>query len=251
MTSKKKEGSTFYFEVPVKIVGEHNQIDVDSSHNYQLKISQKVKVLIVDDAISNIDLLMEILDNENIYCDVAFDGLEALNKVEKVRYDIVLLDLEMPKMSGREVMKILREQYSSDMIVYLLTASILNKDKDTYLSEGFDGLLIKPFNITDIYKIFTDHIEGSYVEKRSQKQEIEKESPPTTFSINIPQDLSRQMREALDNGDIRAVEDLLLANKSIDAQVKKRLLQMVDRYEFDKLLGTVGGELDDERDDED
>ncbi len=59
------------------------------------------------------------------------------------------------------------------------------------------------------------------------------------------------MREALDNGDIRAVEDLLLANKSIDAQVKKRLLQMVDRYEFDKLLGTVGGELDDERDDED
>ena len=66
---------------------------------------QRYKILIVDDEASLTTLLKEELEEAGPYeVDLAFDGVEAINLIQKVLYDVVLLDMKMPRVSGKEVL---------------------------------------------------------------------------------------------------------------------------------------------------
>jgi adenylate cyclase len=105
------------------------------------------KVLIVDDEPFNLDLLEQELGDQNYVVDRANDGVEALEKVESFKPDVILLDYMMPKMNGIEVVKRLRqdEKYKS-LPVILLTAKGSQEDKVRGLDAGADDYVVKPFD---------------------------------------------------------------------------------------------------------
>lgn len=106
------------------------------------------KVLIVDDEKAIVKGIRLALLQEKMEVDCAYDGEEALNMAKKQRYDIVLLDVMLPKMNGMDVCQSIRE--FSDMPIIMLTAKGNDMDKILGLEYGADDYITKPFNILEV-----------------------------------------------------------------------------------------------------
>ncbi len=107
-----------------------------------------MKVLVVDDEKAIVKgLMFGIQDDEtSVYC--AYDGEEALNMIKTDNYDIVLLDVMLPKMDGFEVCNKVRE--FSKVPIIMLTAKNDDDDKISGLNCGADDYVTKPFNIKEV-----------------------------------------------------------------------------------------------------
>jgi class 3 adenylate cyclase len=105
------------------------------------------KILIVDDEPFNLDLLEQELMEHDYNIERAVDGVDALEKTESFRPDLILLDYMMPRMSGLEVVKQLRNNDQHKGIpVILLTAKATQEDKIKGLDAGADDYVTKPFD---------------------------------------------------------------------------------------------------------
>lgn len=104
------------------------------------------RILIADDDAANLELACEILANHGFDVVPARDGREVLDMIQSVRPDILLLDIQMPRMGGFEVVSCLREdQRFSRLPVIAASASAMSGDKDVALSRGFNAYIEKPF----------------------------------------------------------------------------------------------------------
>lgn len=106
------------------------------------------KVLVVDDEKLIVKGIRFSLEQDGMEVDCAYDGEEALQKVKDNTYDIILLDVMLPKLSGFEVCQQIRE-FSSTPIV-MLTAKGEDMDKILGLEYGADDYITKPFNILEV-----------------------------------------------------------------------------------------------------
>lgn len=101
-------------------------------------------LLLIDDDKELVSLLAEFLTLENFNIDIASDGEEGLQKALNGNYDLLLLDVMMPRMNGFEMLKLLRQK--SDVPVLMLTAKGDEIDKVLGLEMGADDYLAKPFS---------------------------------------------------------------------------------------------------------
>ena len=106
------------------------------------------KILIVDDEPLIVKGLKYSLEQDNYETDSAMDGEEALNKFFAGRYDLVLLDVMLPKVDGIEVCQRIREK--STVPIIMLTAKGEDMDKILGLEYGADDYMTKPFNILEV-----------------------------------------------------------------------------------------------------
>ncbi len=106
------------------------------------------KVLVVDDEKLIVKGIRFSLEQDNMEVDCAYDGEEALEKVRNNRYDIILLDIMLPKLTGLEVCQQIRE--FSNVPVIMLTAKGEDMDKIMGLEYGADDYITKPFNILEV-----------------------------------------------------------------------------------------------------
>lgn len=106
------------------------------------------KLLVVDDEPVLLKGLKYTLEQENYSIDTAVDGEEAYNKAINGNYDLVILDLMLPKMNGLEVCEKIREQ--SMVPIIILTAKGEDSSKVLGLEYGADDYLTKPFNVLEL-----------------------------------------------------------------------------------------------------
>ena len=106
------------------------------------------KVLVVDDEKSIVKGLKFSLVQDGMEVDCAYDGEEALEYAKKTEYDVVLLDIMLPKLNGFEVCQQIRD--FSDMPIIMLTAKGDDMDKILGLEYGADDYITKPFNILEV-----------------------------------------------------------------------------------------------------
>ena len=106
------------------------------------------KILVVDDEKLIVKGIRFSLEQDGMEVDCAYDGEEALNMVKEKEYDIVLLDVMLPKLSGFEVCQSIRE--FSSVPVVMLTAKGDDMDKILGLEYGADDYITKPFNILEV-----------------------------------------------------------------------------------------------------
>ena len=106
------------------------------------------KVLVVDDEKLIVKGVRFSLEQDGMEVDCAYDGEEALDKIKNNTYDIVLLDIMLPKMDGFEVCQQVRE--FSDVPILMLTAKGDDMDKILGLEYGADDYMTKPFNILEV-----------------------------------------------------------------------------------------------------
>ena len=128
------------------------------------------KVLVVDDEKLIVKGLRFSLEQDGMEVDCAYDGEEALEKAKAGEYDIILLDLMLPKMDGLEVCQQIRE--FSNVPIIMLTAKGEDMDKILGLEYGADDYVTKPFNILEVkarIKAIMRRTAGSQPKKEDSK----------------------------------------------------------------------------------
>ena len=106
------------------------------------------QILVVDDEKLIVKGLRFSLEQDDMEVDCAYDGEEALEKAQNNKYDIILLDIMLPKLTGLEVCQQIRE--FSDVPIIMLTAKGEDMDKILGLEYGADDYITKPFNILEV-----------------------------------------------------------------------------------------------------
>ena len=124
-------------------------------------------VLVVDDEKTIIKGIKFSLMQDDMIVDEAYDGEEALEKIKSNSYDIILLDLMLPKLSGMEVCQLVRE--FSDVPIIMLTAKGDDMDKILGLECGADDYITKPFNILEVKARMKAIIRRNSVKKESKE----------------------------------------------------------------------------------
>ena len=108
-----------------------------------------MKILLVEDTEQLNKALTTVLKRNSYVVDSAFDGEEALLFIEQYQYDLIILDIMLPKVNGLEVLKHIRESKNQTPVL-LLTAKSTTEDKITGLDLGADDYLAKPFVIDEL-----------------------------------------------------------------------------------------------------
>ena len=109
----------------------------------------KLQLLLVEDDIDLATAVIDYFELENIHCEHASNGLSGFNLIKANHYDVVILDLNMPKMNGLEVCEKLRD-LGVDVPILMLTAKDTLDDKLIGFSKGADDYLIKPFAMEEL-----------------------------------------------------------------------------------------------------
>ena len=106
------------------------------------------RILIVDDEKAIVKGLKYSIEQDGMETDAAYDGEEALELVRTNHYDLILLDMMLPKIDGMEVCRQIRE--FSDVPIIFLTAKGTDMDKIMGFENGADDYIVKPFNILEV-----------------------------------------------------------------------------------------------------
>lgn len=166
------------------------------------------KVLVVDDEKLIVKGIRFSLEQDGMEVDCAYDGEEALQKIRDNEYDIILLDVMLPKLTGFEVCQQMRE--FSSVPVVMLTAKGDDMDKILGLEYGADDYITKPFNILEVKARI------KAIMRRTKKKTPEKES-----------------RRVIEKGDLHLdceSRRLHIAGKEINLTAKEfDLLELIDR----------------------
>lgn len=118
------------------------------------------KILIVDDTPENVQVLGRILSDENFELIIAVNGLDALKAVDKVKPDLILLDILMPKLDGFETCKKLKaSELTKDIPIIFLTAKVEPEDVSRGFELGAVDYIAKPFNIPELIARVNTHLE--------------------------------------------------------------------------------------------
>lgn len=153
------KGSKFTVSIDQRIVKNPTIKLEDSPEPVEEIKTHNKKVLIVDDNKINLKVAKRLLESYGIDTESVESGAAALEKIQNgEKYDMILLDDMMPKMSGVETLKKLKEIPGFKIITIALTANALTGMREKYLSDGFDDYLAKPINKDELNRIINKYL---------------------------------------------------------------------------------------------
>ena len=158
LNSEEGKGSTFQLSIPLPL-GEEKEEKKEELSNMVDPLEGHI--LIVEDNETNSMFIGIILDNAGITYEIAHNGIEAVEKFKSKSYDLILMDENMPKLSGIGATKAIREiekqQNKKHTPIISLTANAFSGDKERFLEAGMDEYLSKPVepdNLIQVIKKF-------------------------------------------------------------------------------------------------
>jgi len=150
-------GTIFTFTLSFKI-GAEKKIKKKQASIIEEKNLSGVKILLAEDNEFNQMLALSILQSWGADVSVAKNGKEALVKVKKIKFDIILMDIQMPEMDGIQATENIRRKFKLNLPIIALTANALKEDKDKYIQYGINDYISKPFNTNELYQKIRDLI---------------------------------------------------------------------------------------------
>jgi two-component system aerobic respiration control sensor histidine kinase ArcB len=156
-------GSTFTVEIRVPCVEDALLKSVE------LPEQPSLNIFMVEDIELNVTVACSLLESLGHTVTVAMTGSEALDMFEPELYDLVLLDIQLPDMTGFDVAQTFRERYDLLPPLVALTANVL-KNKSEYIEQGMDDAISKPLNVKALNDVITQF---TLAENVSPKKEVE------------------------------------------------------------------------------
>ena len=165
LKSELGKGTTFFFEIPLEKAETVDTPAVEETKQTNkmedLDLSE-VKILIVEDNKINQMITKKILNKMGLYCDVVDNGEAAVEQVKSTDYNVVLMDIHMPGISGLEATKIIRT-FNKDLVIFALTAVTLEDKMHEFGEAGFNDIISKPFKQEDFEGKLYDVLSGKEV----------------------------------------------------------------------------------------
>lgn len=192
------------------------------------------RVLVVDDEKLIVKGIKFSLEQEGMTVDCAYDGEEALNAAKANEYDVILLDVMLPKLTGFEVCSRIRE--FSDVPIIMVTAKSEDIDKIMGLEYGADDYITKPFNILEVKARL------KAILRRSSRKEKEEENDELAYGELRVERSGRRVFLGNEEVNLTAKEfdllELLMMNSN-KVYSRESLLNIVWGYEYPGDVRTV------------
>ena len=147
-------GSEFWFRLPLH-KAEFSVEDLDERHEH---LPKNIKILLAEDNVINQKVSVLGLKHLGYECDIANNGREAVDMYQRTKYDLILMDMQMPEIDGLEATIEIREYEKNDrnnkpVYIAAVTANSMVEDKKDCILAGMDAFLTKPFNESDLTNI--------------------------------------------------------------------------------------------------
>ena len=162
LTSEKNVGSKFFFELDFEISNKIKNTTKDKTLNkinFQNMVGKKV--LVVEDNKTNQLITCKILNNHKMITEVADNGEIAVDKAKTTNYDLILMDIHMPGISGVEASNQIRK-FDTITPIIALTAVTLSDHIEEFYSNGINDVIPKPYKIEDFFNTIEKAFTGKY-----------------------------------------------------------------------------------------
>jgi PAS domain S-box-containing protein len=154
------QGSRFYFTINLKVVSETKTISPETLSHPQLDVNtnqSQYQILLAEDNLVNQKVAAMMLKKLGYIADIANNGLEVLQMVEKRVYDLILMDMQMPEMDGVTATKIIRQSNQPQPRIVAVTANALDEDRQMCFDAGMNDFVTKPLLIQELNRIISEY----------------------------------------------------------------------------------------------
>jgi len=165
--SKLGKGSTFTFTLNFKKAKEQVVTETDSNVHVEPE-ANNVRVLVAEDVTLNQLLMKTLLEDVGYIADIAANGKIAIEKLQKGKYDIILMDLQMPEMNGYKATQYIRNTMKLDIPIIALTADVTTADVEKCKAIGMNDYISKPVDERILYKKISIYLK----DKTARKPEV-------------------------------------------------------------------------------
>ena len=145
-----------------------------AAHTYPdgaLDINMPLKIMVVDDSISIRQVISRLIEDQGWEVHTAKDGIDALDKLREDRPDLIVLDIEMPRMNGYEFLGAVKTQSGyEDIPVVMLTSRATAKHREKARSLGANGFVVKPYKDDEFIDLIKKLTGDSTLIERPQPQ---------------------------------------------------------------------------------
>jgi CheY-like chemotaxis protein len=157
LESKENIGTEIHLDLSFALKPDENII-ISKKENKKLKKSMKsIKILIVEDNKINQLVTKKIIEKNNFLATVVDDGFQAIKEVEINKYDLILMDINMPEINGFET-AIRIKKTNPNMPIIALTATDVNEIKSKISQSEIDEVIVKPFDENELVSIIYKYL---------------------------------------------------------------------------------------------
>ncbi len=194
------EGSVFTVQIPYAITDMEPVANEAGTPLKDIKIEGR-KLLLVDDDVFNILLARIIAENHGMVVDIASNGRQAIDLINTNRYEIIMTDIQMPEISGIELVQIIRHHPDRGIAlvpVIAFTAAKIDRYEPRYLDAGFNEVLQKPFSEAAFLQCMASHLTNPLTELAE---------PSLKRNNKLPYDLSEAAK--FSGGDVAQMAGII------------------------------------------
>ncbi len=226
------KGSTFICELPLS-AGKKEEIREGREQLTQtsIKLLQGSKILLVEDNVTNQEIVVGLLEGSGIELDIAENGKVALEMFEQKAYELILMDIQMPVMDGYETTKIIRQK-DKNIPIIALSAKAMQEDQEKSRQIRMNEHLTKPIEVEKLYGILLKYITPKVAEVVSQKELKEGETIPYFEALDVSQGLLHL------GGNSKLYLKIL---QQFYADYKDLNLEEINEQEFQRTVHTIKG----------
>jgi CheY-like chemotaxis protein len=157
--SERGSGTTFAVDLKCEVPAENTVVRPQADTGAPAPQALSARILVVEDNHVNQKVVVAVLRKRGFTLELANDGREALAKLEKSEFDLILMDVQMPVLDGLEATRLIRkhERWQSLPII-AMTAHAMNGDRERCLEAGMSGYISKPVHPSHLLQTIDEHL---------------------------------------------------------------------------------------------
>ena len=149
-------GSEFSFCIPYKKSKEAQFIETATEKKYNMEDLSKLNILLIEDNKLNVKLILSLFSEYNLKLEIAENGSVGIEKIKQKKYDIILMDMEMPVMNGYEAATVIRMELKNNIPIIAMTAHAMAGERERCLRLGMNDYISKPINSNLLFEKMYD-----------------------------------------------------------------------------------------------
>jgi PAS domain S-box-containing protein len=202
----------------------------------ELKAIEGARILLVEDNEVNQQVAQELLEYASLVVEIANNGKEAIEMADKNSYDVILMDIQMPEMSGFEATREIRNLDSDirNIPIIAMTAHAMLGDREKSIEGGMNDHVIKPINPDELFEVLLNWIDPGEREvpeglrqQYAMKSDSKDEAPLVLPGFHVKQALARM------GGNVSAYRKTLAKVLESEADAMERIQQALDENDLE------------------
>jgi len=209
----------------------------------RLREGARVSALVVDDVEENRDVLAQFLTALGVNVTVAAGGEAGWRELQKRRFDVALLDIEMPGLTGKDIAIRVLEQFGAGYVkLVAISASVLKHEQSKYFEIGFNAFVPKPFRFEQLCDCLAELLNVEFEYETGEPEAPAEEPAPTYAPLTLPDELFARLHHAAEVYSVTEFENYLVEMESLGPEQRllaERLRELSRNVKFDEIIAAL------------